>query len=166
MKKVFIAIVVVIVLLGGCMAMLGGSDDSKDAKNQVANTNSESGVVENEDGQDSGIEEDPEIEYTVCTVDEMMDLLNDNALNASKTYKDQYVEVTGKLKTIDSSGDYISLAPENDDWAITGVTCYIKSDEQLDKVSTASTGDSLTVKGKIKDVGEILGYSLDIDEIL
>ena len=29
-----------------------------------------------------------------------------------------------------------------------------------------SIGDTVVVKGKIKKVGEVLGYSLDIDEIV
>ena len=43
--------------------------------------------------------------------------------------------------------------------------CYIESDEQLKQVKNYSTGDTITVKGKITEVGEVMGYSLDIDKI-
>ena len=43
--------------------------------------------------------------------------------------------------------------------------CYIKSDEQLDKIKELSTGDDVTVGGKVTNVGEIMGYSIDIDYI-
>lgn len=43
--------------------------------------------------------------------------------------------------------------------------CYIKSDEQLDKVKELSTGDDVTVGGKVTGIGEIMGYSIDIDYI-
>ena len=38
-------------------------------------------------------------------------------------------------------------------------------DEQLDKLKKMSKGDKITVNGKITDVGEVLGYYLDIDSI-
>ena len=53
----------------------------------------------------------------------------------------------------------------HDDWAVIGVTCYIKNDEQLDKVKSMSVDQEVTVRGKITEVGEVLGYSLDIDSI-
>lgn len=105
------------------------------------------------------------IEYTAVSVDEMMETLKANAMKASDTYKGQYLEITGKLNVIDSSGKYISLAPTEDDFAIMGVQCYIKSDDQKSKVMDMSIGDIVTLKGKVTDVGEIMGYSLNIDSI-
>jgi aspartyl/asparaginyl-tRNA synthetase len=94
-----------------------------------------------------------------------MDDLDKNALKAEKKYNDQYVELTGKLSNIDSSGKYISLNPSDDRFTIIGVMCYIKNDTQSDKVMEMEKGQSVTLKGKIKSVGEVMGYSLDIDEI-
>ncbi|MGC6174289.1 OB-fold protein [Lacrimispora sp. 38-1] len=136
-------------LLGSCFAGKGKETVSTSSKEAVAK------------------EETTEapIEYTAYNVDDMMNDLKANALNASDKYKDQYVEITGKLSVIDSSGKYISLAPVNDDFAIIGVQCYIKNDEQKSKVAGMTKGNTITIKGKIKDVGEVLGYSLDITEI-
>lgn len=106
-----------------------------------------------------------EIEYTAYSVDEMMDDLKNNALTASDKYSGKYVEITGTLDVIDSNGDYIAVFPEHDEWAIIGVHCSIKNDKQLDKVKEMSIGEKITVKGKITDVGEVLGYTLSIDEI-
>ena len=94
-----------------------------------------------------------------------MDALENNAASASDTYKDKYFEVTGLLSNIDSDGSYIDLTSLNDEWDIVGVTCMIQNDEQLEVVKKMSTGQEVTVKGKITDVGEVLGYTLDIDEI-
>lgn len=167
MKKIIIVIVVVIVLLGGCLAAIGGSGGSSNkedsSKTETSkDTDSDKKEVETKESEP----EEVEIVYEECNVDDMMELLKSNALNASNTYKDKYVEVTGKLSAIDSSGKYISLLPINDEWAFTGVQCYIKNDEQLEKVSAMSTDETVVLRGKIKDVGEVLGYSLDIDEIL
>ena len=105
-------------------------------------------------------------EYTACTVDQMMDTLDNNAMAAEETYGDQFVEITGRLSTIDSKGKYISLLPENDPYAIIGVTCYLENDDQKAAVMGMSTGQTVTLRGQITSVGEVLGYSLNIDEIL
>ena len=51
------------------------------------------------------------------------------------------------------------------DFEIIGVQCYIKNDDQKAKISSLTKGDTVTLKGKCTDVGEVLGYSLDITEI-
>lgn len=66
---------------------------------------------------------------------------------------------------IDSSGKYISIVPIEDEFALLGVQCYIMSEDQKSAVMDMTIGDTLMVKGKIIDVGEVLGYSLDIDEV-
>lgn len=104
-------------------------------------------------------------EYMAVTVDEMYDELNDNAVNAGEKYSGAFVEVTGILEVIDSDGKYISLAPLNDKYTLDGVQCYITNDEQLETVKGLSRGDKVTVKGKIVNIGEIFGYSLNIDSI-
>lgn len=113
-----------------------------------------------------GGEEDlSNVEYKSYTVDQMMKDLDDNAVTASEKYMDQYVEITGELSNIDSDGTYISLLPVNDEWAITGVMCSIQDDEQLETVKKMNVGETVTLKGKVTDVGEVLGYWLDIIEI-
>ena len=56
--------------------------------------------------------------------------------------------------------------PEDNEYAIIGVQCYIKGDEQKSQVAAMSQGNTVTLRGKVQSVGEVLGYSLDIDEIL
>jgi len=104
------------------------------------------------------------IEYTAYTADQLIKDLNENALKAEKTYKDQYVELTGKLSIIDSDGSYISLG-STDPWEFTTITCYIKNDAQLEKIMEMSKDDTVVLTGKITSVGEVLGYNLDIIEI-
>ena len=118
-------------------------------------------VADNKDSSQKEVEE--EISYTAYNVSELMDDLNSNAMKATDKYEKQYVELTGRLNVIDSSGKYISITPVDDEFAIMGVQCYIKNDDQ--KIMDMSIGDTVIVKGKITDVGEVMGYSLDIDEI-
>ncbi|MDQ0153675.1 hypothetical protein J2S20_002397 [Moryella indoligenes] len=152
-------IIIGIVALGVIGAIAGGG---KSGNNAAPDTQSTVAAQKTEASKEEPTTE--AIEYTAYTVDEMMNDLNANAMNASDKYKDQYLEITGKLSNIDSSGKYISLVP-NEDFAIIGVQCYIKSDEQKEAVKKMSTNDIVTLRGKCKDVGEVLGYSLDIDSI-
>ena len=106
-----------------------------------------------------------DISYTAYTVDQLMEDLNKNAANASGVYKDQYVELTGRLAVIDSDGKYISIHPLKDKWTIIGVQCSIENEEQKKAVMQMAIDDTIVVRGKITGVGEIFGYYLDMDSI-
>lgn len=109
--------------------------------------------------------EPEQIVYSQYDVSTLLTDLDENALKAAETYEGQYVSLTGEIGTIDSSGKYIDLFPTDDEWAIIGVQCYITNEEQKAAIMELSTGDTVTVEGKITSVGEVLGYSLDIDTI-
>lgn len=143
-------------LIIGSMAGSEGSDSGSSAPNQSDTDISASTAAS---------EPETEISYTPVTVDQMIDTLNSNALSASEAYKDQYLEISGKLGTIDSSGKYISVLPDND-FAIIGVTAYIKTENQKETLKTLSTGQYITIRGKCTDVGEVLGYYMDIDDFV
>lgn len=146
----FIAIIVIIVL-----AAIGGSGSSDSSGSTSSTATSKTAVPTSSEAA---------IEYTAYTVTELSEDLDSNALKAADKYKGQYVELTGRLSVIDSNGKYISIVDSTDEWAITGVQCYIKNDEQKQVVMDMSIGDEIVVKGKITDVGEVLGYFLDMTE--
>ena len=104
-------------------------------------------------------------EYTEVTVDEMYDELEANALNAEEKYKDMYVAVKGNLSVIDSDGEYIAIEPINNEYTLNSVHCRITSDDQLEAVKGLSIGDTIVVKGRISNIGEVAGFYLDIDSI-
>ena len=151
----FIILIVLIVI--GAIGSAGGNDNQSDTSKDTNN------AVVNE--KDSTQKETEEISYTAYNVSELTSDLDSNAMKATDKYKNQYVELTGRLNVIDSSGKYISITPTDDEFAIIGVQCYIKNDDQKNAVMDMSIGDTVIVKGKITDVGEVMGYSLDIDEI-
>lgn len=122
------------------------------------------GENESESTTETGTEQS--IEYIKCSVSEMIDNLEKNALNAKELYEDKYVEITGRVDVIDASGEYICLYPVNDKWALTSVQCFIKNEEQTNYVKSITTGDILTLRGKVTMVGEVLGYSLNIHEFV
>ena len=107
----------------------------------------------------------PKEAYVPVDVGKLMDELDTNALKASSKYKDQYIEITGRLGNIDASGDYINILDKNDEYAFIGVQCYVSNDTQAAQIAHMTTGDIVTLRGKCIDVGEVLGYSLQIDSI-
>lgn len=157
--KWIIVAVVVIAIIGAAAG--GGDDDSK--QSSESSTEKQASAKTKTEKKEA---KEEEISYTPYSVSQMMNDLDDNALNAENTYNGQYVEITGILGNIDSGGKYISLMPEDNEFAIIGVQCYIKDDGQKSQVAAMSKGDTVTLRGKVKSVGEVLGYSLDIDEIL
>lgn len=147
--------VVLAVVAIGVIGAIGGNSDSGTTSTSSTSTKAES---------TKETDTPAPIEYTSVSVNDMMSQLDDNALGASDKYKGQYLEITGRLGTIDSSGKYISLYSD-DEYAIIGVQCQIKNDEQRSKVASMAKGDTVTLKGKCTTVGEVLGYSVDIEEI-
>lgn len=145
LTKILIALVVLIVI--GFVATSGDDEPKSDSS-----------------GKEDSTTVSEKIEYKSCSVTEMMELLDSNAAKASKTYKDKYLEITGVLDVIDSDMSYISLVGDGD-FEIIGVQCYIQNEEQEEQVLEMSVGDKITLKGKCTDVGEVLGYSFDIDSI-
>ena len=123
-------------------------------------------VVSSTSGGSEKKDEGP-VSYTHYDVTQLFDELKGNALKAKDTYKNQYVELEGYLSVIDSDGKYISLGadPKNYDYMLDGVHCTIKTDEQRKQIMELNKGDKLVIRGKITDVGEVLGYRLDIDSV-
>ena len=146
--------VVLILIIGVVIGAVTGEDKSVDSTAKQTEATAS-------DSQKQGSES---IEYTSVSVNDMMTALNDNAMGASDKYKGKYLEITGKLTNIDAAGKYINLMDDGD-FEIIGVQCYIKNDDQKAKISSLTKGDTVTLKGKCTDVGEVLGYSFDITEI-
>ena len=153
-------ILLAVILILGAIGSSGSSDEDGDTS-PSPNSSMQASVS-------SGIQAqpEPEVVYSPYSVDQMMDDLDSNALKAAKTYDDQYVEISGELEVIDSSGDYISLRPNDNSYHFANVTCYIKSEDQLTQIMEMNIGDPVTLRGKITDVGEVLGYSMNIDSIV
>lgn len=145
-------IIIAVVVIGIIGASMGGNDDDSTQSAKTSGSKVE--------------KEEKKIEYQQVSVDDMMTVLDDNAASASEQYKGKYIEVTGKLSVIDSDSKYISLFPENNEFAIVGVQCFTKNNDQKEVVKTLSKDSSVTVKGKCTNVGEVMGYTLDIDEIV
>ena len=164
MKKIFklIRTVFLVIIILGVIGMIFGKDDSKSS----SSSSTASSPKENQTSEVSDTKEpELEIEYTAYSIGTMMDDLETNALSAKEKYKDQYIEITGVLSVIDSSGKYIGLRRSDDKYAIRTVHCSIKNDTQRQQVLEMVSGDTVTLRGKCTEVGEVMGYTLNIDSI-
>lgn len=107
-----------------------------------------------------------EIVYEVVDLQNMFDALETNAMKAEKEYQNKYIEFECKIKNFDSDGSYIGVEPTNaSEWNLKIAMCYIKNDSQKDFLIEKNVGDSIAIKGKVKSIGEVLGYSIDINEV-
>ena len=143
LKHKVLSFILIVIALGVLGSALGGSENNK---TESVNSNEV-------------------IEYMAINVDTLEKALESNPANAKDTYNGKYLEITGRLGTIDSDSKYISLLSTTDKWDLTGIHCTVKNDEQKEKIKTLNKDDTIVVKGKITDVGEVLGYYLDISEI-
>ena len=158
--KVFLICLAVFFAIGIVGSLSNDYSDSSSSSNTSQNQSTSTSTKETTVPQQEEI-----IEYTAITVEQLDNDLKDNALKATDSYKGKYLEITGKLSNIDSSGKYISLS--NDEILdVYGVQCYIKSDEQKQKVMDMKIDEHYTIRVKIKDVGEVIGYSADIIEFV
>ena len=107
------------------------------------------------------------ISYTHYNVTELFEALKNNAMKAQSDFKDQYVEIEGYLDVVDSDGKYIGVgaAPNDYNYILQNVQCYIKDDTQKQQIMEIGTESPITVRGKIISVGEVLGFSMNIDSI-
>lgn len=147
-KKWWFWVIIVVVIA----AIIGGTSGSK------------SGGKPN---TDKPATPDQSISYTHYNVTELFDALKSNAMKAQNDFKDQYVEIEGYLSVVDSDGKYIGVgaAPDDYSYVLQDVQCYIKNDTQKQQIMEISKDSPIVVRGKITRVGEVLGFSMNIDSI-
>ena len=154
-KHPIITVLLVFLIIGIIATSTSGNNDSGSMQNNSNATSTSKNVVENN-----------AIEYTKVDIDELEKALENNAAAAKDTYNGKYLEISGRLGTIDSDLKYISLLSSTDEWDIIGVHCTLKNQTSKDVVKSLSKDQNIIVKGKVTDVGEVLGYYLDVDEII
>jgi hypothetical protein len=119
-----------------------------------------------ETANNNAVTETKEIVYEAVDLQTMFDDLTDNAMKAESLYQNKYVEFECKIDSFDSDGSYITVEPVNaSEWNFTTAMCYINDKTQKEFLIQKSAGDSITIKGKVKSIGEVMGYSIDIKEV-
>ncbi len=152
-KHKIITILIVLFVLGSIVSAINGNNNV--VKNNPANNNLVNNTQETEKN----------IQYTRYEISDMTNDLKSNAMKAQNKYLNQYVEFSGKLDVIDSDGQYVSVRSYDDEYGFDSIHCSLKNNDQRNKIININKGDNITIKGKVKTVGELLGYHVDIIEI-
>ena len=101
--------------------------------------------------------------FIQVSADALMNELKSNAARASNKFKGKYVKITdGKIGRIDSDGDYFSLDSVSNSSIFSDVSCYARTPNSRQEILKLNKGTPATIYGKITDVGDILGYKLNI----
>ena len=90
--------------------------------------------------------------------------LKENAARAQQKYQGMYVEFQGVLDIIDANGKYFTVSL-NDSFLAPNILCNISDEQQKQVLISKSKGNIISVKGKIKRVGEMAGFHLDVIEL-
>ena len=106
-----------------------------------------------------------DVKYIAVDSVEMYDELSANAYSAEEKYSDMYVKIEGEISVIDSDGEYISLKVPSDKYWLESILCNFTEDEQKEILKDKTIGDTVIIEGQISEIGEILGYSVDIHTI-
>ena len=106
--------------------------------------------------------------YAEISVAKLMNDLKANAARANKNYNGKYYKIVGGIvKIIESDGDYISIALPNPDLELllVHIQCFPQTNLAKEQIFNLTMNQRVIVYGKITDVGEIMGYKLELMKI-
>ena len=150
-KKVFKYGIGIIILLGVIGAVLGKNDGGNNYSSSSSSSTKQT-------------QEAPK-NYAEADIDVLLNDAKNNAAKANKDYKGKYVKiVNGSVFNIESNARYIQIEG-SDPYTLIHVTCNPKDSKVKDAMINLSKNQRVTVYGKITDVGEIMGYQVDMDKV-
>ena len=123
-------------------------------------------MASDDEKRDSVAQEEVPVNMETVNVEQMLLDLNQNEMRAQKKYAGKWFEIVGRLGGMDSEGEYFSL--EDETFPILDVHCKIPKDkrEELTNIlADMNKGETIAVKGKVTDMGEIMGYEVSIVEV-
>ncbi|MBP5200885.1 MAG: hypothetical protein J6Z82_09600 [Schwartzia sp.] len=107
--------------------------------------------------------------YAEANINQLLQEAKDNAAKANRAYKGKDVKIVGgEIKNIDSDVKYISLDSSTAglmEYGMLSVRCDINNEKLKDKVLDFKKEQAVIVYGTIKEVGDLMGYSMVLDNI-
>ena len=96
---------------------------------------------------------------------DLINQLEANAARASRNFNGKYVKITNALVTnIDSDGDYINV-DYSERISFNSIQCFPKYESTKEQIFNLNKYQYITVYGQIKDVGEVMGYYVELLKI-
>lgn len=109
---------------------------------------------------------DENIVYENVSIEDLTNLLDKNAARATQTYEGKYIEFIGDIYVIDARGEYFTVvAKQHQLFMPDSIHCSIEQNKHKQFIINKNVGDSIRVKGKVRRVGEIMGYRVDVMEL-
>ena len=133
--------------------MIGAFSEAEEGEPSQSNTTEASTAAQT---QTDAAEKYEKVNLTKLFVE-----LNENALRTKNNYQDKYVEFQAQIYEIDDDGNYIivrGLAINDYNEAF----CRIDK-EHLDFIMQQDKYNVITVRGKISNIGDELGYKITVD---
>lgn len=154
------AIIVVCLLIGSCMS--GKKDDSQKS------TSSQPAATTEQKAPASEAKPEKQVTYTEVTIDQLINDVKSNAAKAQKNYKGKDLKIVGgHVGTIDSDADYIGLDSDQD-FTMVNIQCFAKGKNAKalkDQIINLDKNQHLVIYGRCTDVGELMGYMIDMDKM-
>ena len=147
-----VGIVVVVSLIGACGG--GGKDKSDNANKGNSTTTTQ--------------QQEKQKEYAEADINVLLSEAKDNAAAANQNYKGKAVKIIGgHVYNIDSDVKYITIDGTAAKYTMIHIHCDVdaKNKELKDAILALKKGQNVTVYGTIKEVGDIMGYSLKLDKV-
>ncbi len=108
--------------------------------------------------------DNPNIVYTQYTAGQLYQDLEDNPIRAEETHQKEFVELTGKISAI---GEKYILIHDVVGWpTLETIFCDMTTDELENHLVELTTGDEVTIRGKIKTVDVMYPYTIDVYSFL
>jgi len=155
----FLLIIIIIIIIFNYFGKVNNSQTSDESINTSIDESINTSIDES-----SNIPFD-ESERITVDIDTLFEDLDNNAMVAEEKYNNARIKLTGKIKSFDSDGKYFSIGSPDNSYMFSSILCDITED-QKSELMKFSKGDLITLKGTITSIGEIIGYSLDVEEIL
>lgn len=106
------------------------------------------------------------IQYQQTTIEDLYKELNANPSATAQKYDHQFIDVSGYVISINKDGKSFLVAKANDSQlSLESISCSGKKAQEV-IASGLTIGQRVNVKGKVLDVGEVLGYSMKLYEII
>lgn len=147
--KILTGVLVIVVLI--IVASLGGDTDpnSKGAtKQDKLGGDSVEGSVTSEEDSD---EQSKNVEEIIAiSAKQLQEEYDANEVRVDKEYKGKMAEVTGVVESRDVMfGQTSALLTGGGDFQITGVQCFFKDEQEIQKIEELNKGDGITIIGKV-----------------
>jgi len=150
MKKLLFVVVAVFTMF--CVAGCGGGSSSGSKQSSNAQTQAQK-----------------EKTYAEANINQLLKEAQENAAKANKTYKGKDVKIVGgAIQNIDSDVKYITVDSASAglmEYGMMSVHCDIKGEKLKDKVLEFKKEQPVIIYGKIKEVGDLMGYTMVLEKI-